>query len=310
MSLIERIFGGRRRAAPLPDPPVEFTASIISFLKGTSPDAAVTMDPDEQVKNYAGWVYVAVSLISQDVRAAFRDATVYRTTSDGLKRRADDHRLMRILRRPNMLESGADFFERSQLTLDILGEVYWLVITGSRGEVIGLQIINPTWVERPVIENGRLVAWRVTIPGAVMRDIPARDIIRIHYPHPLDPWSAASPVEAVAASQYFDIYMRAYAATLMRNDGAVPAGLISTEQDITREEADIIAERWKNRYQQRRDGVAVLGRGAKYQPIAIPISEIDFLKAARFTPTATTVSPWPLPWPVSCRISTGLRAIW
>lgn len=281
MSLLDRIFR-RKRAAPLPVPPPEFSFSVIELLGGSDPEAALDMTKNEQASAYLGWVYAAVSLISQDVRAASQAASVYQTTKDGLKREVRDHRLLRILRRPNMLETGGDFFERSNLFLDLLGEVFWLIVTGSRGEVVGLQIISPLWIDRPVVENGRLVSWRITYPGGNIVEAPARDVIRVFYPHPLDPWQAASPVEAVAASQYFDIYLRAYGASLMKNDGAIPAGLISTEQDITREEADIISERWKNRYQSRRDGVAVLGRGAKYQPIAVPISDINFLHAARF----------------------------
>ncbi|POP04481.1 phage portal protein, partial [Salmonella enterica] len=69
----------------------------------------------------------------------------------------------------------------------------------------------------------------------------------------------------------------------MRNDGGVPAGVLSVEHELTQEEADLLRERWMDRYYRKRDGIAVLGKGARYQPIAIPLSDIKFLEVGRFT---------------------------
>lgn len=280
MNLFKRLF--RRRAAPLPAPPPEYNGSALlsRLLSGSSVEAAISMGDQDKLDAYVGWIYAAVQLISGDVRSA--SYVLYKKNKDGIRVEITEHPLIRILKRPNPLETGQDLLERSDLILDLMGEVYWLVVTNPRGSVVGIQVVHPTWIERPVVEGGRLVKWIINYPGGQHIEVAARDLIRIHYPHPLDPWSAASPVEAVAASHYFDLYLRAYGATLMRNDGAIPAGILTTKADLTDEDAIILAERWKDRYQRRRDGVAVLHSGATYQPIAIPVSDIDFLKTAQF----------------------------
>jgi HK97 family phage portal protein len=59
-------------------------------------------------------------------------------------------------------------------------------------------------------------------------------------------------------------------------DSAAPSGLITTDQRISVQDANTIKERWKARHADRRD-IAVLGAGAKFQPISISPDESQFL---------------------------------
>jgi len=93
---------------------------------------------------------------------------------------------------------------------------------------------------------------------------------------------AASIVEAAAVSHHFDLYLRAYGMTIFRNDGGIPAGLLSSDQELTPTQADHMREAWRQRYSQSRGEVAVLGKNAKYQPISIPMGDLKFMEIGDF----------------------------
>jgi HK97 family phage portal protein len=62
--------------------------------------------------------------------------------------------------------------------------------------------------------------------------------------------------------------------------GATPSGLLTTEQHINRQDALDLKEGWKARHEGNRD-IAVLGGGAKFQPISISPEESQFLETSR-----------------------------
>ena len=282
MSLLDRILRPFRRAAALPEPrPTSLGGGLL--IPGTEPDAFPISSKEEQLGAYAGWVYAASSLLAGDVRAA--EWSFWRRSGRDKAdwREVEDHPVLRLFARPAPMYTWGDLLELTQLHLDLTGEAFWHLVTDRGGRVIGIQPVAPHWVVQPIVGDGRLTAWRVQVPGwGDAREIPATDLVWFRYPHPLEPWRGASPVEAFAATYHFDLYLRAYGATLLRNDAGVPAGLLSVDHEISPEEADLLQERWRDRYYRRRDGIAVLSKGAKYQPIAIPISDIKFLELGRF----------------------------
>jgi HK97 family phage portal protein len=59
-------------------------------------------------------------------------------------------------------------------------------------------------------------------------------------------------------------------------DSATPSGLLTSDQRITNEQARDLRERWNARHAGRRD-IAVLGGGAKFQPVSVAPEESQFL---------------------------------
>jgi HK97 family phage portal protein len=59
--------------------------------------------------------------------------------------------------------------------------------------------------------------------------------------------------------------------------GGIPVGLLSTDQRINQEDADT----WRERWRARGRGIAVLGQGAKFQPVTISPEESQFLETTR-----------------------------
>jgi HK97 family phage portal protein len=65
-------------------------------------------------------------------------------------------------------------------------------------------------------------------------------------------------------------------------DSAIPSGVLTSDQHIKSADADTLKERWKARHKGRRD-IAVLGDGAKFQPITIAPEESQFIQTQKFS---------------------------
>jgi HK97 family phage portal protein len=63
-------------------------------------------------------------------------------------------------------------------------------------------------------------------------------------------------------------------------ESAIPSGLLTTDQRINSEHASDLKERWKASHGGRRD-IAVLGDGARFQPISVNPEESQFLESTR-----------------------------
>jgi phage portal protein BeeE len=77
-----------------------------------------------------------------------------------------------------------------------------------------------------------------------------------------------------------------YAAKLF-GESAIPSGILTSDHDIKPDRAEQLQARWRARHQGRRD-IAVLGSGARFQPITIPPR-----KPSSSKPPAPTSPPWP-----------------
>lgn len=264
---------------PLPTP----RASSTWTFQTTTPDTNPITTRTEQLQNALGWVAAATTLISEDVRSATWDA--WRKTGANREdwKVIQGNAAVAIIEQPNPRDTLADILELTDQHFSLTGMWFWhLIRAGERGRVTGFEIIYPNWVSEPVFTMGQHTGWRVTIPGRTPMTLPREDIIWGRRPHPIDPWSALSQLQAAANAHYTDLYTRAYAHTLLRNDGGVPAGLLSTDQEITPEQADAIRARWRENYARSHGQIAVLGQATKYQSIGIPVQDLDFLKLGDF----------------------------
>ena len=61
----------------------------------------------------------------------------------------------------------------------------------------------------------------------------------------------------------------------------LPAGVLTSDQDIKQERADQLKARWQERYREGGREIAVLGNGARFQAVSIPPEEAQFLETTR-----------------------------
>jgi len=89
-----------------------------------------------------------------------------------------------------------------------------------------------------------------------------------------------SPIQHARQAIGLGLGAEKYAARFF-GDSAIPSGVISTDQRISAEDANIIKERWEVVHGGGRRDIAVFGNAAKFQPITIPPEEAQFLETTR-----------------------------
>jgi phage portal protein BeeE len=250
------------------------------FMTMLTPNPEIDLEPiktrQQKLEAFVGWVYAAVSVIMTDVGQASWNIVTRKGERPEDTEFLDPRKIPGHFRRPNDFSSFRDAIELTQLHLDLVGEAFWHLLTPGDGsdEVIGFEVVYPHWIDDPIVREGRLVGWRVVIPGATgHREIAARDMIFFRYPHPLEPLCGMSPVAAIALSHELDQQARAYGAGLLKNN-AIPPILITTEQELDPGDADIIGERWKDRHLLRPGEPGVLGKGATAKILGLTLAQI------------------------------------
>jgi HK97 family phage portal protein len=98
------------------------------------------------------------------------------------------------------------------------------------------------------------------------------------------PWPGSllglSPIAYARESIGLGLGAEKYGAKLF-GDAAIPSGVLTTDQRIGDAGAADLKARWKNAHQGRRE-IAVLGGGAKFQPITISPDEAQFIQTQKF----------------------------
>lgn len=275
MKITTRIRQALTRAAPLPLPRQGNEGVFTLRLPSEKIDLHPIKTTEQELAAFAGWVYAATTTISTDVGATPWNLI---TGSEDDPEKVPPSDVPMLFRRPNDFMTFRDVIELTTLHLDLTGEAFWNLITAGpeSDEVIGWQIVYPHWVDEPIVQDGRLVGWRISIPnasGSSTTKIASRDMIFFRYPHPAEPLCGASPVEAFALSHDLDMQARGYGAGLLKNN-AIPPLVITSEQNIKPRDAGLIGERWKDRHLQRPGEPAVLGKGATVQLLGLTLEQI------------------------------------
>jgi len=280
MSMLDKIL---RRGAQVPVPNTSQQFSLARILNQNAYDTDPIKTDEDALKAYSGWVYACVSTISQDVRSS--DWNVWEKSGGSRDdwKPLDSARLPPVLMRPTAATTWGDLIELTQVHLDLAGRAFWHLITdgSAGGRVVGIQNLNPDWISKAVYNPGRtqVIGWELAATGATREILPAEDVVMFRYPDPINPTGGISPIRAVAMSADMDTYARAYAASHLRNH-AQPTGILTTENELTREQASLLADSWQESHAGR-NRIQVLGKGAQYQTISAHLKDLEFLNLAR-----------------------------
>lgn len=160
-------------------------------------------------------------------------------------------------------------------SLALRGNAYVRVVRDDAGQVVGLRPLDPLECT-PLLSpksNMRAVQWCGKTYGP--RDIAHLRLLRV-------PGEAEGlgPIQACIRQITGALEMSGYASEWIKN-GGVPTGILSTDQQINAEKAREQAAIWNER-NSHDNGVAVLGAGLKYQPLALKPEEIQFIESRQF----------------------------
>jgi HK97 family phage portal protein len=140
----------------------------------------------------------------------------------------NDHPLLHVLNvQANPLETGKVFRKRlsAQVLLSKAGA--FVEMTKSNGGTIKrLDLLPPDRTELIPGSGQDLVSHvKLTRRDGTIREIPWEKVLWFRDPHPLDPYSGVTPLEAAGMSVELDYFARLYNVSFMQNDGR-PGGVL------------------------------------------------------------------------------------
>jgi HK97 family phage portal protein len=229
--------------------------------------AGITVNPDSALRLAAVWS--CIRLLSATVSGLPVDA--YRQGS-----RTPIDPKPPLLLTPAAYTSFGDWAYQVMVSALTAGNAFGLV-TGRSGGALRpsqIELLDPA---RVTVESatGNGPTWR--LDGA---EIDSDDLWHFRAYPQAGNLLGLSPIEHAKQAIGLSLAAEKYAAQWF-GEGAVPSGVIESDQRLNFEQAQMLVDTWMIRHQGRHKP-AVLG-AAKYRPISVAPNESQFLDAQRFT---------------------------
>lgn len=210
---------------------------------------------------------------------------VYRRLGPGQEDEQPEHPLAHLLARPNPAMSLRTLRWWVQYARHIDGNAYVRKLRAGdkrRGNPVELWPISPTRIELRSDNNLFISAYRYHYAPGKWEDIPPENML--HFRLGLDDRDhrrGLSPLKRLVAHLTTDAHAQAWANSLLSN-GAVPAGVLQTDQELTAEQADFVKARWQALHGNGNQGdVAVMGNGLKYTQVGFNPEQMVFRELHR-----------------------------
>lgn len=216
------------------------------------------------------WAYVCMNAIGKSLSAAPLVAEGQETVDGDLEWvRQDSGDLVDLIAMPNPREPMDILMWRLVVSL-LSGDAY-LAYDKVDKELFH---IHSAYI-RPIPNvDGEIDGYMLT-RGTVQQRFEPDEIIHIPMPNASDEFQGLSPVQSVKSQILLNKYYLNHLVNYFGN-GAVPSGLLSSEQPITQEVAAELASRWREAHGGPGNGnkTAVLGKGLTYQTVSPPLKEL------------------------------------
>lgn len=236
-----------------------------------APAVPVTLDSALQIST----VWACVRLLAESVSAL--PIKVYRTDG-GVRREDPDHPLARLFAgRLNRLgQNSLEFFETMTWQLALLGNAYAIIQRNTRGDIIGLEPMMTQQMEVILTDQG--VVYQYTDAS----NVKVYDQSRIWHVKlmgngvigmsPLDYARNSVGIAAAIDRRVSKIY----------SNGAKPAGVLTIDRLLTKEQREKIKENFKDLKEGDEDRLFVLEADMKYQQISMSPQDIEMLSSIKF----------------------------
>ena len=195
------------------------------------------------------WLFAVVNRIAQSIAA--QEWKLYRV-QNGEREEIDDHPAISLWKSANPFITRQDFLETSQQHMELVGEMWWVLVRNGLGIPVELQVVRPDRMS-PVPHPTEFISgykYRLGSESETI-DLDRDDVIYTRNPNPLDPYRGVGVVQ----SMMIDLGAERAASEWMYNffkNSAEPGGVI--EFPTTLQDADF--ERLVNRWRYQHQGVA------------------------------------------------------
>jgi len=158
----------------------------------------------------------------------------------------DDHPLYRVMnRRANPMETARQFRKRLSAQLLLSKRGAFVEVTRARnGDIVRLDLLPPGRT-MPVPGTGQdlISHYEVLRADGSRTRIETENVKWFRDPHPLDPYSGVSPLEAAGMSVELDFFTRLYNVAFLKND-ARPGGVLAVNGEMDETSMDRIEDRF------------------------------------------------------------------
>lgn len=230
-------------------------------------------------------VYACVRVLAESI--AGLPLHVYQCGKNDSREKAVEHPLYFLLHdEPNPEMTSFVFRETLMTHLLLWGNAYAQIIRDGRGQVIALYPLMPDRMRVDRDENGQIYyryqlgADESHLDKAGTVDLSPKDVL--HIPAlGLDGLVGYSPIAMARNSIGMAIACEDFGASFFRN-GAAPSGVL--EHPGVLKNSEKLRAAWEAQYGGSRNSgrVAVLEEGMKFNPIAIPPEQAQFLETRKF----------------------------
>ena len=265
LNFIPRIFGGGIKRQP----GLQLGMPFVTF-KGKR--AKVNEDTAMQISAVWAAVNLKASIIGS-MALCF-----YQYNQDGGRIKTDDYRLSRLFaERPNRYQTRVEFFETIGLNLYLNGNAYTLIQRDNAGNIIGLLPLMSSQVEPELMPDGSVV---YTYNNG--RDITAYSSENIwHLMLMGNGVKGLSPLEYAANAIGMAISGEEWSSNVIGNGGK-PTGVLTYDKVLTKDQREILKEKFKDLREGPADALMVLEAGMQYQQISLSPQDVQLLEARRF----------------------------
>jgi len=212
-------------------------------------------------------VYACVSKISDTI--ASMNAVVEKVDKDGIRRPLPGHPVSRMMAvEPNPMMGAYEFWQMivsdallygvgTALILD--GEIYWLPATEVQSK---LELDGTRWY---------------TYTGSPS-PIPQEQILEIKAFRGKNPTNIQLQNLNTAKS------IQNFGSTFFENGGML-GGILTTKEPLTIEQMREASERWRQEFMGKKNAhkVAILGGGFAYQPLSVPLEQLQYIEVKKYT---------------------------
>lgn len=183
-----------------------------------------------------------------------------------------------IVRRPNIGSTQSRFIVETVASLAQRGNAYWLITRAPSGQILTLDVLPPLEVTPKQNPQTKIIDY--TYQGRLYT---TRDICHLKLLTVAGEVEGLGPIQAARSNLAGALDLADYASSLV-NGGGIPTGILTSDQAISPSLAQETREEW-NQTQAIGKGIAVLGKGTKFQVLSLKPEEIQFLETQNFNVT-------------------------
>ena len=234
-------------------------------------------------------VYACVTLIATDIGKL--QLRLVQQDDDGIWHETTNPAYSPVLRKPNRYQTRVKFVEQWITSKLTAGNAYVLKARDDRGVVTALYVLDPSRVTPLIAPDGSvyyglkhndLAGIGPPIAGQDVI-VPAKEIIHDPMVTLFHALVGVTPLYACGLAAQQGLTIQTRSEQFFRR-GSHPSGVLTAPGDIGQDQADRVKAYWERTFGgENAGGVAVIGKGLKYEPMTVSAADAQLIEQLNWT---------------------------